>query len=173
MAMSYAWELRCKSSRTRNMPPVRRVRELCCRSCRTRNMPPVRRCAPHCPPNSTSFVGGRPRDDFGTQVRFWVPSCNSSHVSEHQDAKRQLGVGARGKPPNLGVANAPYSFAMAQRSKETQRDTTAGAICGGHVMRSAKPTTKLPKHNSLPNRKLLVAKRRLRVEARVCPLFQA
>jgi hypothetical protein len=62
------------------------------------------------PPNSTSFVGGRPRDDFSTQVRFRAPSCNSLPISKFLVAKRQRGVGARGKPPNLGVAT--------QRSKE-------------------------------------------------------
>jgi hypothetical protein len=33
---------------------------------------------------------------------------------------------------------------MAQRLKETQYYTTAGAICGGHVMPSARLATKLP-----------------------------
>ena len=106
-------------------------------------MPPVRRCAPHCPPNSTSFVGRRPRDDFGTQVRFCVPSCNSLLVPKLLIAKRQPGVGARGQPPNLGVAmNAVKS--------------------GGHVMPSARLATKRP-----------FMKRQPRVEARVSPLFQA
>ena len=72
--------------------------------------PPLLASLRRCPPNSTSFVGGRPRDDFGVEVRFWVPSCNSLPISERQDAKRQRGVGARGEPPNLGVAT--------QRSKE-------------------------------------------------------
>ena len=122
--MSYAWELRCKSSRTRDMPPARRY-------------------APRCPPNSTSFVGGRPRDDFDAVVRFCVPSCNSLLISERHDAKRQRGVEARGKPPNLGVAmNAVKS--------------------GGHVMPSARPETKL-----------LSANHRPRNGARVSPLFQA
>ena len=69
-----------------------------------------------------------------------MPSCNSLLVSKRQDAKRQPGVGARGKPPNLGVAmNAVKS--------------------GGHVPRSARPATKLPS-----------AKRQPRINARVSPL---
>ena len=117
-----------------------RGEELRCRFRRTQNMPPARRYAPRCPPNSTSFVGGRPRDVFGAVVRFWVPSCNSLQKSKLLVVKRQRGVGARGKPPNLGVAmNAVKS--------------------GGHVTRSARPASKL-----------LSAKRQPQVEARVSPL---
>jgi hypothetical protein len=84
------------------------------------------------PPKQHFVCWGRPRDDFGVEVRFCVPSCNALLISKLLVAKRQRGVGARGQPPNLGVAmNVVKS--------------------GGHVMRSARPASKLlhAKHQPL------------------------
>ena len=112
--------------------------------------PPLLASLRRCPPNSTSFVGGRPRDVFGTKIRFRVPSCNSLLISKRPVAKRQRGVGSRGKPPNLGVVtNAGGKHCGLPRCLPPE--TRAGGMsCVLHNLASKLPYSKLTAKSIAP-----------------------
>ena len=86
-----------------------------------------------CPPNSTSFVGGRPRDDFGTQVRFCVPSCNSLLNPKAPHRKTPTSSrSARGTPKLWGSQTRriplPWHNARKKRSATRRQARFAGGM---------------------------------------------
>ena len=148
-------ELRCRSCRTHDMPPFL-FREVSIAAGRDAYLAALRRC----PPNSTSFVGGRPRDDFGTVVRFWAPSCNSLPYPRLLIAKRQRGVGARVSPLSReasdgGAKTRRLTLASARRPNESALVHHGRRVLGGGMFRVLHNLQRRSlKHNSLPNRKL-------------------
>jgi hypothetical protein len=108
---------------------------------------------------------GPPRLDIATSkgvfslaidlsYRFaWVPSYNSSHVSKRHDAKRQRGVGARGKPPNLGVAmNAVKSGGHPPRSARLASMLPSASLTAKSKGSQSEPPTEHPTPGLPPSR---------------------
>jgi hypothetical protein len=107
-------------------------------------MPPVRRFAPHCPPNSTSFVGGRPRDDFSDEVRKECPRVTHCLFRSSSSQNANLESEREGNPQTWGsqTRRFPMLWQSARRKRSaTQRQArfAGGMSCALHNLQRSSP----------------------------------